>query len=231
MERCATGKHTRNTTSQWNVWFLLQTWQHKRAAQPRLKPSLRCYISFLTPGQWTSTPNNPLFLCLNVAPSFRFSFPQREKGPRQQINASFLLCGGVLAEVVIMVRGRWVCVFNSVEGGYVCRCALHHHPQWRIKKNIQPQSYGFKESELLCISGKGSGLSTNILWKQINGVSGDFFNSLPPNFAHWGGGDVTLLIPVLSVLLFSNFIRSPSLLKSRLFMQPSSVAIWKATVF
>lgn len=135
MERCATGKHTRNTTSQWNVWFLLQLWQHKRAAQPRLKPSLRCYISFLTPGQWTSTPNNPLFLCLNVAPSFRLSFPQREKGPRQQINASFSLCGGVLAEVVIMVRGRWVCVFNSVEGSHVCRCALHHRPQWRIKKN------------------------------------------------------------------------------------------------
>lgn len=102
MERCATGKHTRNTTSQWNVWVLLQTWQHKCAAQPRLKPSLRCYILFLTPGQWTSTPNN--------APSFRLSFPQREKGPRQQINASFSLCGGVLAEVVIMVRGRWVCV-------------------------------------------------------------------------------------------------------------------------
>lgn len=135
MERCASGKHTRDTTSQWNVWFLLQTWQHKYATQPRLKPSLRCYISFLTLGQWTSTPNNPLFLRLTVAPSFHLSFPQREKGPRQQINASFSLCGGVLAEVVIMVRGRWVGVFNSVEGSHACRCALHH-PQWRIKQKL-----------------------------------------------------------------------------------------------
>lgn len=99
------------------------------------------------------------------------------------------------------------------------------------KKKIQPQSYGFKENELLCISGKGSGLSTNILWKQINSVSADFLNTLPPNFARWGGREATFLIPVLSVLLFSNIIRSPSLLKNRLFMQPSSVAIWKATVF